>query len=236
MPIEIEVAVASVQDAQAAQAGGANRLELCAALELGGLTPSLGTFLSIKQSVSMPIVAMLRPRAGGFNYCAADVDVMARDAELFLSHGAAGIVFGFLTPEHTLDRARIDRFVRLAGRTESVVHRAFDLTVDPFASLELLIDLGVSRVLTSGQERSAPEGAELIRRLIDRAAGRIQILPGGGITPENATSLIARTGASQLHGSFSHEHNDPAHPVCGGVFQATGRGRIELLRAALQGI
>lgn len=235
MPIRIEVAVASVEDAQTAEAAGADRLELCSALELGGVTPSLGTFLAIKEAVSLPLVTMLRPRAGGFVYSEADVRTMERDAEFFLSRGAAGIVFGFLTGERMIDVARAARLVRLAGGKETVFHRAFDLTSDPIAALDSLIGLGVTRVLTSGQAADAPAGAELIGRLIERAAGRIEILPGGGITPENAAMLVARTGAKQVHGSFSEAGHDPALPVCSGEFRRSSGRRIAAVRATLKG-
>lgn len=236
MPIRIEVAVASVEGAQTAEAAGADRLELCSALELGGLTPSLGMLLAIKKAVSIPVVAMLRPRAGGFVYSDADVLAMERDAEIILSHGAAGIVFGFLTGERTIDLSRAKRLVRLAGDKETVFHRAFDLTADPLSALDSLIELGVTRILTSGQVADASAGAELIRQLIERAAGRIEILPGGGITPENAAALVVRTGAKQIHGSFSQVHDDPATPVCSGEYRGTSGWRIQAVRATLTGI
>lgn len=236
MPIRIEVAVASVEDAQTAEAAGADRLELCSALELGGLTPSLGMLLAIKKAVSIPVVTMLRPRAGGFVYSDADVRTIERDAELFLSHGATGIVFGFLTGERMIDVSRVERLVRLARGKETVFHRSFDLTVDPMAALDSLIELGVTRVLTSGQAADAPAGAELIRQLLERAAGRIEILPGGGITPENAAALVAKTGARQIHGSFSQVRDDPATPVCGGEYRSTSGRRIRAVRATLTGV
>jgi copper homeostasis protein len=236
MPIRIEVAVAGVGDAQIAEAAGADRLELCCALELGGLTPSLGTFLAIKEVVSLPVVTILRPRAGGFVYSEADVRTMERDAEIFLSHGAAGIVFGVLTDERMVDVARAARLVRLASGRETVFHRAFDLTADPMAALDSLIELGVTRVLTSGQGVDAIAGAELIGQLIERAAGRIEILPGGGITPENAAGLVAKTSANQIHGSFSEVRHDAAMPVCGGEYRGTNGRRIRAIRATLTGI
>ena len=168
MAILIEAAVAGLEDAKTAAASGADRLELCSALELGGLTPSLGTFLAAKEAVSIPIVTMIRPRGGGFVYSALDLAVMERDAELFLSNGAAGIVFGFLTAERKLDARRTGPFVRMAGGRQTVCHRAFDLVSDQSEALEELIDCGVTRVLTSGGEASAPAGTERISLLVTK--------------------------------------------------------------------
>jgi len=159
---------------------------------------------------------------------------MRRDADLLLSHGAAGLAFGLLTDERTIDVPRTRALLRQIGpNRQSVFHRAFDVTADPFAALETLIDLGFKRVLTSGQARSAPAGAELIRRLIERAAGRIEILPGGGITADNAAALIAQTAAIQLHGSFSVPCDDRADPVCDGRHRVTSAQRLQATRAAL---
>lgn len=236
MAILIEVAVSGVEDATTAAAAGADRLELCSALALGGLTPSLGTFQAVKQAVSIPIVTMIRPREGGFVYPASDLAVMERDAELYLSGGAAGIVFGCLTESRRIDIGSIERFVRLARGKQTVFHRAFDLLDDPIQGLEELIGLGVQRVLTSGGQASAPSGASQIARLIERARGRIEILPGGGITEENAAALIQQTGARQVHGTFSQLRRDQALPVCSGEYRVTSGRRIALLRATLDKI
>src|SRR5258706_2640089 len=147
MSILVEVAVATLEDAQTAQSAGADRLELCSALEIGGLTPSLGAFLTIKEHISLPIIAMLRLRPGGFAYTSTDFLTLQRDANLLLDQGAAGLAFGFLTPQRGLDLLRIKELVKLIGAKESVFHRAFDVTADPFAALDRLIALGVTRVL-----------------------------------------------------------------------------------------
>jgi copper homeostasis protein len=202
MSVLIEAAVESLAAAQAAHAGGADRLELNSALELDGLTPLMATLAAVKEKVSLPVIAMVRPRAGDFVYDDTEFLAMRKDGEALLERGADGLAFGFLTAEGAVDQRRTRQLVQMIGPKVSVFHRAFDVTPDPFGALEMLIDLGMTRVLTSGQRRSAIEGAELIRGLIERAAGRIEILPGAGISPENAASLIVHTGARQIHGSF----------------------------------
>ncbi len=204
----LEVAVASVEDALAAQEGGADRLELNTGLALGGLTPSLGTLLEIKSVVSLPVLVMVRPRPGGFAYSETDFKVMQRDVDLALEHGANGVVFGILTHDGRIDPERCRRLVtQVAGRV-AVFHRAFDVTLDPVAALEQLIELGFRRVMTSGQEETAYCGVKLIAELIGRAAGRIEILPAGGINRFTIADVLARTGCSQVHASLRIRRED----------------------------
>jgi copper homeostasis protein len=204
----LEVPVASVEDAVAAQQGGADRLELNAALSLGGLTPSLGTLIEVKAAVVLPIFVMVRPRPGGFAYSKADFQVMQRDVDLALQHGADGIVVGILTEEGEVDMDRCRRVLRQAGDRAAVFHRAFDVTPDPFASLEQLIDLGFRRVMTSGQEETAYNGSKQIAGLIGRAAERIDILPAGGINRFTVADVLARTGCNQVHASLRVPRED----------------------------
>jgi copper homeostasis protein len=206
----LEVCVASVEDAVAAHAGGADRLELNSALPLGGLTPSLGTFLEVRQAVPLPVIAMARPRPAGFYYSEADFRTLRRDADLLLEHGAAGIAFGILHDDGRIDAGRCREVVRQVGTHEAVFHRAFDVAPDPFAALELLIDLGVRRVLTSGQEETAYNGAALIAELIRRAAGRIEVLPCGGINRFTLADVVKRTGCNQVHASLRYSRPDPS--------------------------
>ena len=204
----LEVPVAAVEDALAAQAGGADRLELNAALALGGLTPSLGTLMDVKGAATLPVLVMVRPRPGGFAYSAADFRVMQRDTDLALQHGADGVVFGILTAEGHVDGERCRRLVRQVGERAAVFHRAFDVTPDPFAALEQLIDLGFRRVLSSGQEETAYNGAPLLAALIRRGAGRIEVLPAGGINRFTVTDVVARTGCDQVHASLRTTRED----------------------------
>jgi copper homeostasis protein len=234
MAILLEVAIATLADARVARAAGADRLELNAALELGGLTPSLGTLALIQETVLLRVIAMLRPRPGGFGYSDAEFLSMQRDADLLLAQGAAGLAFGILRGDRTIDVDRTRALVRqISPSREAVVHRAFDLTTDPLAALESLIDCGVTRILTSGQKPTAVAGADLIGQLIERAGGRIEILPGAGVTPDNAAALIARTGATQLHGSFSEVVEDRAQPICEGGYRATSARLVAATRAAV---
>lgn len=196
--ILLEICCGSAEDALEAAAGGADRVELCSALFLGGLTPSLGSLLQAKQT-NIPVIAMDRPRHAGFWYSAAEFAVMERDAELLLEYGADGIVFGILNSDGTIDITRTRRFRERIGKRQAVFHRAFDVTPDPFRALEELIDLGITRVLTSGQKNDALDGTKLIRQLIERAAGRIEVLPGAGITLDNARAFVAAAGCTQIH-------------------------------------
>jgi len=204
----LEVPVASVEDALAAQAGGADRLELNAALSLGGLTPSLGTLIEVKAAVALPVLVMIRPRPGGFAYSEADFKVMQRDVDLALRHGADGIVFGILTTDGRVDMERCRRMLRQVGDRTPVFHRAFDVTPEPSEALEQLIELGFRRVMTSGQEETAYNGVKLIAELIRQAAGRIEVLPAGGINRFTVADVVARTGCDQLHASLRRKRED----------------------------
>src|SRR5581483_11271598 len=142
---------------------------------------------------------MIRPRGAGFWYTEPEFAVMERDATLAVDHGADGIVFGILRPDGTIDVERCQRMRRIIGARQAVFHRAFDVTPDPFKALDQLVELGVTRVLTSGQEDSAPEGCALIKRLMDYAGDQIEILPGGGIKPHNLQQVVTATGCKQVH-------------------------------------
>ena len=194
----LEIACGSIADARVA-ATGADRLELCAALEVGGLTPSIGAALEVDAAVAVPFVAMLRPRAGDFVCSVAELAVMERDAALLLEAGASGIVFGCLTQDGQVDVLACRRLIEVAGAAETVFHRAFDEARAPFEALETLADLGLTRILTSGGARTALEGVARIRALVDRAAGRIEMLPGGGIREHIVAAVVRQTGCDQVH-------------------------------------
>lgn len=198
----LEIGIASVEDGVAAQAGGADRLELNAALALGGITPSLGLLQELRRAVHLPVIAMIRPRCGGFCYSAREFAVMQRDIDLMLGHGAAGIAFGILRENGELDLARCATIVRQCRGHETVLHRAFDVTPDPKLALEQLIDLGITRVMTSGQQSNALQGADNIACFIAQAQGRIEILPAGGINPSTLAGILARIPCRQVHASL----------------------------------
>lgn len=203
MRMLLEVIATSADDCATAEAAGADRIELCAGLALGGLTPSAALVQRARAATQLPLMMMLRPREGGFCYSKAEFAQMALDLKFGLAAGVDGFVFGCLTPDGAVDAQRTSHLVKLAAGRHVVFHRAFDVTPAPFAALESLIDLDVTRVLTSGQAPNAHAGAELIRQLVAQASNRIQILPGSGITPVNVAELVRRTGVQQVHASCS---------------------------------
>ena len=197
----LEVCCGSADDVIEAHRAGADRVELNSDLFHGGLTPTLGSLIVAKRETGMPIMAMVRPRAGGFCYTDAEFDATVEDAKLLLAHGADGIVFGFLHADGTLDRERTAILADIAQKAgkESVFHRAIDVVPDWRGALDALVELGVTRVLTSGQEPDVSLGTGTVREMIRYAAGRIQILPGAGITRRNMERVINETGCSQIH-------------------------------------
>ncbi len=197
--MDFEICIGSYEDAVISKNAGATRVELNSAIFLGGITPSLGTLKAIKQNIHIKVIAMVRPRASGFFYNEYEYDVMKEDANLFIENGADGIAFGFLTEEGNVDKSRCKEFVKICKNKDAVFHRAFDLTVNPFKALEDLIDCNITRVLTSGQEKSAFLGMNLIRELVLFSKDRIEILPAAGINHENAYEIVKNTGVNGLH-------------------------------------
>ncbi|MBE0593925.1 MAG: copper homeostasis protein CutC [Gemmatimonadales bacterium] len=195
----VEACVESVESAVAAAEGGADRIELCDALVEGGTTPSAGSIRLARARLGIGICVMIRPRGGDFLYTDLEFEVMRDDVAVAKRLGADGVVLGLLLPDGTIDRARTARLVEDALPLPVTFHRAFDVSRDPLESLETLIDLGVHRVLTSGQRASAMESLDLISHLVDTAGNRITILAGGGITADNAARIVAATGVSEIH-------------------------------------
>lgn len=197
--IPVEIVCCSVDDCVEADAGGADRIELCGAITVGGLTPTLGTLLEAKHRVSIPIVAMIRPRGAGFDYTEAEFATMVSDAEVLIGAGADGLVFGVLHENGRLDLDRMRAIVDICGDQDKVCHRCFDVVPNPEEALEELIDLGINRLLTSGQRAFASDGAPLIRKLVEQAKGRIEILPAGGLRMHNIKEFLGETGCSCVH-------------------------------------
>ena len=202
-PVLLEVCVESADDAVAAVKAGADRIELNSALALGGLTPTPGLLVGVRPAVRVPLIVMARPRGGDFCYSDSEFRVLRRDVEYTLEHGADGVACGILTIDGRVDTRRCGTVARLVTRARRnlVFHRAFDAIRKPQDALEQLIDLRFARVMTSGGKETADAGADVIRRLIEQAAGRIEILPAGGIRAGNVRRIIARTGCDQLHSS-----------------------------------
>lgn len=197
--MKLEICIDSVESALAAEAAGADRVELCQGLIEGGTTPSPGTIRLTRKHTNLGVMVIIRPRGGDFLYTDHETDVMLEDIREAKAAGADGVVIGCLSADGTVDVEK-NRALILAAQPMSVTfHRAFDVTRDPFEALETVIDLGCDRILTSGQEASVLEGADLIRELIAKAGDRIVIMPGGGITTRNVGKIAALTGAEELH-------------------------------------
>lgn len=209
---KIEVCCSSLDEARAAEAGGATRIELCAAIGCGGVTPSYGVVRSIVQAnLKLDVNVLIRVREGGFCYSASEVDAMCRDIEFCRSAGVHGVVIGALTAEGDIDIEACRRMMAAAEGLSVTFHRAFDICRDPFEALEQIIELGCDRLLTSGQQCSAEQGAELIAELQRRAAGRIIIMPGAGINPRNIAIIEKKTAAAEFHSTAAVDFTDTAY-------------------------
>ena len=193
-----EICVDSVAGVRAAKDAGAHRVELCADLMEGGVTPSLGMIRQARK-VGIDVNVIIRPRGGDFLFNDDEFASMRADIETAKSEGAKGVVIGLLTAAGEIDRERTRELVALARPLSVTFHRAFDVAADPFAALEALIDLGVDRVLTSGQEASVLEGLPLVVELVKRAGDRIVIMPGGGITARNVERIVAAARPREMH-------------------------------------
>lgn len=199
MGLLVEICCGSVEDVVQSERGGAHRVELCSALALGGLTPSAGTIAEAKRLSKLPVMVIIRLRSGGFCYTETEFATMEREIELAAEQGADGLVFGVLREDGTVDERRSRRLIERAGGLPTVFHRAFDVTPDPFSALEAVINMGATRLLTSGQQPGSLAGSELIRELVERADGRIEIMPGGGVRLANLSEIFAKTGCHQVH-------------------------------------
>ncbi len=195
----IELCVEGVDGAVAAAEGGADRVELCASLMEGGITPSLGTLHATLAAIAIPVAIMVRPRGGDFLYSDREFDSMCEDAAAFAKAGAETIVFGCLTPDGAVDEPRTRRMVAAAAPARTTFHRAFDMTADPHEALEALIRCGVTRVLTSGQAPDGIAGLPLLAALVRQAAGRITILGCGALRPETIGRVRREAGLAELH-------------------------------------
>ncbi|TAL72731.1 MAG: copper homeostasis protein CutC [Rhodanobacter sp.] len=201
----LEVAANSVASALAAQAGGAGRVELCAALELGGLTPSPACIAMARERLRIPLCVLIRPRAGDFLYDDAECEAMLRDIEYCATQGCDGVVLGVLDADGGVDVRRCRSLFGAAGNMDVTFHRAFDLASDPYRALEDVIGLGCARVLTSGGQANVSEGVPLIRELVRQSAGRLAVMPGAGVTADNLPGLVRSTGASEFHASAKRQ-------------------------------
>lgn len=201
----LEIAANSVASALAAQHGGAGRVELCTALELGGLTPSHAQIALARERLHIPLYVLIRPRAGDFLYSELECETMQRDIETCVTLGCDGVVLGVLDAEGRVDAARCRPLIAAAGKLGVTFHRAFDLSRDPAQALEDVVALGCERILTSGAQASASEGSALLRTLVAQAGKRIAVMPGAGVTAQNIAALAAATGAREFHASAKQQ-------------------------------
>lgn len=197
----LEICCSSLEACMEADQNGGKRIELCGSMSSGGLTPSLGLFKLVKKYCSIPVAVMIRPRGTGFCYDEKDIITMKEDAKIFLEHGADAIVFGCLTPEKSIDKENVKYFCDLAhlyGK-EAAFHKAIDESKDLMKDINILYELGVDRVLTSGGQGIAEDNLEMIRNIVQEYNDKMQILIGGGIRAKNVKMIMEKTGAVQIH-------------------------------------
>ncbi|MDR1859445.1 MAG: copper homeostasis protein CutC [Bacteroidales bacterium] len=196
-----EACVGNFRDAVAAWQAGANRLELCENLDVGGVTPSFGTIRRCVDAISIPTFVMIRPRGGDFVYAPDEIEIMKTDIEACRHVGISGVVFGALTSAGCIDIPLVKMLVKCARPMQVTFHKAFDLLTDMNSGLETLVSLGVNRILTSGGKATAREGSEHLCNLINYAAGRIQIVVAGNVTDDNLPQIRRLIpAASEFHG------------------------------------
>ena len=198
----IEIATTDFTTTKSAVEGGADRIELCAALTEGGTTASYGTIIKCRKAFSVELFPIIRSRSGDFLYSDEEFDIMIEEIKLCKQSGCNGIVIGLLNKDGTIDIARTEILVKQAYPLEVTFHRAFDRCIDPIKAMEQLIEIGCQRILTSGQQSTAPEGIDLIAQLVKAADQRIIIMPGSGVRKENIKELAEKTGAVEFHSSL----------------------------------
>jgi copper homeostasis protein len=198
----IEIATTDFTTTKSAVAGGADRIELCAALTEGGTTASFGTIKKCRESFSVQLFPIIRSRNGDFLYSDDELEIMLNEVKLCKELGCDGVVIGLLKKDGSVDIQKTSKLIEMAYPLEVTFHRAFDRCRDPFEALEQLAELGCQRILTSGQQPKAPQGMDLIAQLVKAADERIIIMPGSGVRKENIKELAEKTGAREFHSSL----------------------------------
>lgn len=202
MPFIIEIAASDFATTKSAVEGRADRIELCANLAEGGTTPSYGLIMQCREAFDVLIYPIIRPRGGDFLYTSEEFEIMLHDVKLCKQLGCDGVVIGLLNADGTIDLKRTSSLIEIAYPMGVTFHRAFDRCKDPFEALELLIEAGCERILTSGQQPSAPDGIELITQLNIKADQRIIIMPGSGVRKQNIKMIADKTGCTEFHSSL----------------------------------
>lgn len=207
----VEICCGSLEDAIVAEKAGADRIELNNALYLGGLTPSIGTINLVAEKTNIPVAVMVRPRPGGFNYNDYEFQTMIADTEAMAVLDIEGVVFGCLNDKSEIDEYKNKKLIEIIHKhnKDAIFHRAFDCVKDPYKSIEVLIDMGVKRVLTSGLKRKAIDGVDVLAKLQKNYGDKIEILAGSGVNATNCSDLIKKTGISQYHSSCTTWRHDP---------------------------
>lgn len=236
MTIKLEVCVDDAHGLAAAIAGGADRIELCAALGVGGLTPAPGLMARAAEA-PIPVYAMIRPRAGSFVFEPGDIDVMRRDIDAVRRAGLAGVVLGASLPGGALDLATLGLLKREAGPLGATLHRAIDLVPDMTEAVEQAIALGFERILTSGGGRTALLGLDTLAAAIETAGSRITIMPGAGLTPETIGALRAELPLREVHASCSAPNPGDSRSIAFGfeppTTRRTSEAAVRAFKAAL---
>ncbi len=245
--MKLEITVNSVTSALLAQEGGADRIELCENFHEGGTTPGMGSIAKARECLQVDLFVMIRPRGGDFHYSEMEFEIMKKDILSVRELGVDGVVLGMLNLDGTIDRKRTSELVAISRPMQVTFHRAFDLTVDPFAALEEVIDTGIDRILTSGQAPSAPQGAAILATLVKLAGNRIIIMPGSGINENNILELCRLTRAREYHASlrtrrksdmlFQREGifmGDPGHSIH--TYDMASPGRINLMKKIMSNL
>ena len=197
--VQVEICVGDVASAIAAESGGADRIELCDNLSVGGTTPSAGTIAESCRRLTIPVHVLIRPRAGDFIYSEPEIAAMRHDIHVAKSLGAAGVVLGALTPKAAVDLELTAELIALARPLSVTFHKAFDQTLEPLGALDLLITLGVNRVLTSGGKMTALEGIETLAHLVRHAHEKISIMAGGQLSTSNLETVIRQSRVKEVH-------------------------------------
>ncbi len=200
-PFQLEICCYNYSSCLLAQDAGAQRIELCASPAEGGTTPSLGLIKSVKENTSIPVFPIIRPRGGDFLFSTQEYNMMQTEVLLCKQLGCEGVVIGILNADGTIDKKRCAALVEMAYPMEVTFHRAFDRATNPLQAMEDIIDIGCSRILTSGQRPMATEGILLLNELVLRAADRITIMPGAGIRASNIAAIAEETKATEFHSS-----------------------------------